>query len=159
LSPTQEEEKEYAALLFGTALHYGLEMLSHFEQQSIEDALTAVKNRYGLELGDQNIEAIKQRMESLVHHEDFRALIEGAKIRKEQSLSFEGEIKQVDLLLEFETECVIVDYKSSKKFAHKHHEQVTHYQKAIEGITGKRSRGVIIYLEEEQIELINLTVS
>jgi exodeoxyribonuclease V beta subunit len=158
-SVKEEEEKEYQALLFGTALHYGLEMLSHFAEESIEDAITAVKNRYGGELLPQNIQQIKARIARLIQHEGFQTLLTGAQIRKEQAISFEGELKQIDLLLAYEDGYVIVDYKSSKKFAHKHQEQVKLYQRAIESITGKQSQGVIVYLEEEQIELVNLTVS
>ena len=158
-SVKEEEEKEYQALLFGTALHYGLEMLNRFDEESIEDAITAVKNRYGGELLPQNIQQIQNRISTLIQHEGFQAMLRGAQIRKEQAISFEGELKQIDLLLAYEDGYVIVDYKSSKKFAHKHQEQVRLYQRAIESITGKQSQGVIVYLEEEQIELVNLTVS
>ena len=158
-SAKEEEEKEYEALLFGTALHYGLEMLNRFDEESIEDAITAVKNRYGGALLPQSIEQIRVRIERLIKHEGFQSLLAGAQIRKEQAISFEGELKQIDLLLAYETGYVIVDYKSSKKFAHKHQEQVRLYQRAIESITGKQSQGVIVYLEEETIELLNLTVS
>ncbi len=155
----EEEEKEYQAVLFGTALHYGLEMLNRFDEKSIEDAMTAVKNRYGGELLPQSIQQITERIKRLIQHEGFQALLIGAQIRKEQTISFEGELKQIDLLLAYEAGYVIVEYKSSKKFAHKHQEQVRHYQRAIDSITGKQSQGVIVYLEEETTEIISLTVS
>ena len=46
-----------------------------------------------------------------------------ASISKEQSLSFNGELKQIDLLLEYEDRCMVIDYKSSKKYAVKHQNQ------------------------------------
>ena len=46
----EEEEKDYEAILFGTALHYTLEMMSTFTKKGLEEAMTATKNRYGLQL-------------------------------------------------------------------------------------------------------------
>ena len=45
-----EEEKDYEAILFGTALHYALEMLGSFDTQSLDIAMTALQNRFGQEL-------------------------------------------------------------------------------------------------------------
>jgi len=58
------------------------------------------------------------------------------------------EIKQIDLLLEYE------DYKSSKKYSLKHQSQVGYYKKAIGGITSKRTEGMVVYLLKEGIEII-----
>ena len=83
-------------------------------------------------------------------------LLNGAKVSKEQSLSFEGELKQIDLLLEYDDHCLVVDYKSSKKYALKHQNQVGYYKKAIANITGKRTEGMIVYLLDEGIEAVSL---
>jgi exodeoxyribonuclease V beta subunit len=99
---------------------------------------------------------ITMRIKYLIEHKAFQEILGGAKIRKEQSLSFEGELKQIDLLLEYDDHCLVIDYKSSKKYALKHEKQVRYYQKAIEKITGKRTQGTIIYLLEEEIDIKNL---
>ena len=66
-------------------------------------------------------------------------------------MSFEGELKQIDLLLEYEDHNLVIDYKSSKKYAVKHQNQVGYYKKAIAKITAKRTEGMIIYLLEDEI--------
>jgi len=152
----EEEEKDYEAILFGTALHYGLEMLGSFTLEALPLAMMAVQNRYGNALSSQQLEEIAHRMRMLLDTPAFLALLEGATIRKEQSFAFEGALKQIDLLLEYETHHLIVEYKSSKKYAIKHQNQVGYYRKAIQKITGKESRGVVVYLLEDGIELLNL---
>ena len=156
LSDDEEEEKDYEAILFGTALHYTLEMLGTFDKESLDVAMLSLKNRYGQQLPDPSIEQIEMRIKHLIDHEAFQQILDGAKVRKEQSLSFEGELKQIDLLLEYEDHCLVIDYKSSKKYALKHEKQVRYYQKAIGDITGKRTEGRIIYLLEDEINIKSL---
>jgi exodeoxyribonuclease V beta subunit len=157
-TPTQdeEEEKDYEAILFGTALHYALEMLGSFDGDSLLSAMMAVKNRYGQQLTQEHLDEIEKRVMMLIEDEKFQTLLEGAKVRKEQSLSYEGALKQIDLLLEYEDYNVVIDYKSSKKYGIKHQNQVAYYQRAIADITGKRTEGMIIYLKNEGILLLNL---
>ena len=152
LSNEEEEEKDYEAILFGTALHYTLEMLGAFDEESLGSAMISLKNRYGQLLPDTSIEEIEDRIKNLIENKVFQQILDGAKVTKEQSLSFEGELKQIDLLLEYDDHSLVVDYKSSKKYALKHQNQVRYYQKAIHNITGKRTEGMIIYLLEEEIE-------
>ncbi len=148
-----EEEKDYEAILFGTALHYALEMLGGFDEVNVNIAMTALQNRYGQQLSGQSMEEIAKRVHALVLHSEFQALLVGAKVRKEQSLSFEGELKQIDLLLEYEAYNLVIDYKSSKKYALKHKKQVSFYSKAIEKITKKPTSATIIYLLEDEISI------
>jgi len=150
------EEKDYEAILFGTAIHYALEMLGSFDEESITIAMTALQNKYGQQLSQQSAEEIEKRVYALIHSADFLALLVGAKIRKEQSLSFEGELKQIDLLLEYDSHNLVIDYKSSKKYGIKHQNQVGYYKKAIADITGKRTEGMVIYLLNGEIDLLTL---
>ena len=152
----EEEEKDYEAILFGTALHYTLEMLGSFDEVNLRSAMISLQNRYGQQLTADSIRQIEQRVKNLIEHEAFLHILDQAKISKEQSLSFEGELKQIDLLLEYDDHCLVVDYKSSKKYALKHQNQVGYYKKAIAKITGKRTEAKIIYLLEEEIELVSL---
>ena len=152
----EEKEKDYAAILFGTALHYTLEIMGGFDVQSLKRALVSVQNRYGQLLESEGMAEIEKRVRVLIGNETFLALLNGAKVRKEQSLSFDGELKQIDLLLEYEDHVLVIDYKSSKKYALKHQNQVDHYKRAIEKITQKPTEGMIIYLLEEESEIINL---
>jgi exodeoxyribonuclease V beta subunit len=150
----EEGEKDYEAILFGTALHYTLEMLGTFDEVHLAHAMTALQNKYGQQLNKISMEQIRERVSRLIEHANFLRLLEGAKVRKEQSLSFEGEIKQIDLLLEYHDYNLVIDYKSSKKYALKHQQQVGYYKKAIANITGKHTQGAIVYLLEEGIEIV-----
>jgi len=153
---SEEDEKDYEAILFGTALHYALEMLGSFDEESLQVAMMAVQNRYGQQLLKERMDEVEKRVGLLIADVSFQALLQGAKIRKEQSLSYEGELKQIDLLLEYEEYNLVIDYKSSKKYGLKHQKQVGYYRKAIADITGKRTEGMIIYLTNEGISLLNL---
>ncbi len=152
----EAEEKDHAAILFGTALHYTLEMLGAFDEESIAAAMMALRYRYGQQLTAESIEDIEQRVTALIRNERFQQLLIDARQSKEQSLSFDGELKQIDLLLEYQDRCLVVDYKSSQKYRIKHQNQVARYQQAIREITGKPTEGMLIYLEKEEITLINL---
>lgn len=147
----EESEKDHEAILFGTALHYTLEMLSRFDEENLSKAMNAMQNRYGQVLTHIQIKEIRDRVLRLINDNDFNALLEGATLSKEQSLSFKGELKQIDLLLEYEERCMVIDYKSSKKFNIKHQNQVNFYKTAIENITSKPTIGAIVYLLEKEI--------
>lgn len=152
----ENEEKDYEAILFGTALHYALEMLGAFDAQSLALAMIALRNRYGKELKEESICEIEKRVQSLIGNAEFQELLRGATVRKEQSLSFEGQLKQIDLLLEYAQYNVVVEYKSSKKYSVKHIQQVGYYMKAIKKITGKSTDGIVVYLLDEGIEFKNI---
>jgi exodeoxyribonuclease V beta subunit len=152
----QEEEGDSDAIIFGTALHYTLEMMPSFSVMTLAETINQTQNRYGAELTPRQFEDIKNRIVSLIAHDRFKKLLIGAKISKEQSLSFEGEFKQIDLLLEYEKTCMVLDYKSSKKYGLKHQSQVRYYKKAIYNITGKYTRGIIVYLLEDGVELVEV---
>jgi len=152
----EEEEKDHEAILFGTALHYTLEMLGSFDEESLVFAMISLENRYGQQLYVESIKQIEQRITHLILSEEFQNILHGAKVNKEQSLSFEGELKQIDLLLEHDDHYVVIDYKSSEKYALKHQSQVGYYKKAIANITGKRTEGMIVYLLDDGVELSRL---
>jgi exodeoxyribonuclease V beta subunit len=152
----EEEEKDYDAILFGLALHYTLEMMSSFSIMGLAEAISATKNRYGLELDEHQLSDIKSRILSLLTHERFKKMLHQVTIKKEQSLAFEGQFKQIDLLLEYSKSCMVLEYKSSKKYHQKHQSQVSYYRKAIASITGKYTRGIIVYLLEEGVEFVEV---
>ena len=120
------------AVIFGDALHYGLEMLESFSTHYVEFAIQALYHKYGRLLGDEVMKNIERRISSLVSNEEFISLLNGASQYREQSLSFDNKIKQIDLLLEYEDRCIVVDYKSSPKEKDKHIKQVDEYCVAIE---------------------------
>jgi exodeoxyribonuclease V beta subunit len=155
-SEPDEEEKDRAAILFGTALHYALEMAGDFDEKGVQYAVTAVQNRYGQLLQKEALAQIEARVRRLIENPRFRKLLEGAQIRREQPLFFEGEMKQVDLILEYEDRMLVIDYKSSRKYHAAHQQQVRAYVNAVKKISKKPTEGMLIYLLEEEILLENL---
>jgi len=153
---TSNTEITNDAIVFGNALHYTLQMLLRFHHGSIDEAISAMYYKYGNILDESKVSDIKHRVEVLLSNEEFISLLKDAKIYKEQPLSFEGEIKQVDLLLEYEDKYIVVDYKSSMQDMMKHKRQVSHYKKAISDITQKPTSGVIVYMLEDEIKLVYL---
>jgi len=154
--PDEEEEKDYEAMLFGTALHYALEMISSFSMMGLADAMIATKNRYGQQLTPQRFEEIKMRLLELVTSDRFNKLLDAAIRSNEQSLSFNEELKQIDLLLEYDDHYTVVEYKSSKKYHQEHRKQVRSYKEAIESIKKKYTRGIIVYLLEDGVEFVEV---
>ncbi len=151
-----EEAHDVKAILFGTALHYALEMMGDFSLEAIDQAMESVKGRYGELLRSDALEDIRSRMMMLLQDSHFLSMLDGATLYKERAFSYQGEMKQVDLLLMYDTFNRVVDYKSSKKMVQKHRNQVQNYAQAIEKLTGKPTEGVIVYLEKEEISYINL---
>ncbi len=150
---SEDEDRDRQAMLFGSALHYALEMLESFDLKNLDNAMQAVKNRYAYQLSSEEIEDIRNRVANLISNREFQALLNGAILTKELSLVYDGEFKQVDLLLESDEHNLVIDYKSSQKFAYKHQSQVEHYKKAISKITGKQTEGMVVYLLEDSIEI------
>ncbi len=151
-----EEDINSSSIIFGTALHYTLEMMSEFRVENINKSIISTKNRYGLDLKEEEFEDIKARITNLILDKKFQNLLLDAKITKEQSLSFKGKFKQIDLLLEYKDSFLVVDYKSSKKSQSKHISQVRYYKNAISSITKNSTKGLIIYLLKDKIEFMEV---
>ncbi len=149
------EKSNFEAQNFGLGLHYMLEIIEEFDEKYIEEAYWAMKNRYELLLDDNLCCEIKKRVTTLINHQPFIKLTSG-KILKEQPISFNGELKQLDLLVEHKEYFVIIDYKSSKKRDSNHINQVLHYKSAIQKITDKDVLSYLCYIQEDEIELINI---
>jgi exodeoxyribonuclease V beta subunit len=155
-TPEEDEERDHEAILFGTALHYALEMLPEFTPEATAAALTAARNRYGHLLRPDQLDDIHTRITHLIEHAEFTALLEGATFRREQSIAWRGEFKQIDLLLEYPDRTVVIDYKSSEKYAGHHRAQVRHYVEAIGKILGKPAEGKVVYLLKDKVEMQNI---
>ena len=151
----EEGEHDHRAILFGTALHYTLEMMPDFTQEALEKALPATRNRYGAQLEPGELEAIERRIGRLLETEAFRTLCDGTRYR-EQPLTYGGELRYIDLLVEREGVWTVVDYKSSLQHGEAHRKQVGFYKKAVAEITKSPVRGCLCYLLEEGVTLVDL---
>ncbi|WP_457606875.1 RecB-like helicase [Nitratifractor sp.] len=159
--PDEEEGGEgpdYDAILFGTALHYCLEMMGEFDPLFLWEALDATTNRYGSLLRPVQLEQIRLRIEKLLDAQPFREMLRGARIFREQPFSYGGRLYQIDLLLEREEEFVVVDYKSSRKYEAKHREQVAGYLRGMRALGYAKVRGILLYLLEDGPEFVEVTL-
>jgi ATP-dependent exoDNAse (exonuclease V) beta subunit len=107
-------------------------------------------------LDEKSFKDIENRVKRLLDSQDFLGLVKDAKFYKEQPLSFNKELKQLDLLIEKERNYIVIDYKSSKEDMYKHKKQILEYKKAIKDITKKDTTGYICYLLEDRIEMVKV---
>lgn len=155
---SDDDEVAYApeAIHFGRALHYLLEMMTSFTQEGLSHARKGLLNRYGNVLSLDALRDVEKRVESLINDKQFQALLTSGRLLKEQPVMFEGERKQIDLLVEHEDRVVVIDYKSSESIQQEHCDQVHLYKKAMETIYEKRVEAWLFYLRKEGIEAKNL---
>jgi exodeoxyribonuclease V beta subunit len=156
LHQEQEEDENFDALNFGIALHYMLEMLGDFELSMIPQAYTAMINKYGALLCEQQRKDIVNRVENLLKQSEFLELIDG-ECFKEKGLKFQEELRYIDLLVQHSDGVwIVIDYKSSTQYQEKHKAQVRSYIKAIEDITKSTVKGYLCYLLSDTIELLRV---
>jgi exodeoxyribonuclease V beta subunit len=155
---TEDEEayeSDHNAIVFGLALHYTLEMMSGLDAASLHEALQATQNRYGAQLDATAMAAVRSRIEALVSDAAFISLCDG-KHYKEQPLTYKGELRYLDLLVEKADRWVIIDYKSSMAHSESHLKQVGFYKSAVAEITGTQVDGYLCYLLDGGPKLVEV---
>jgi exodeoxyribonuclease V beta subunit len=103
----------------------------------------------------EEIEDILKRVEMLISSKEFQKIADG-EIFKEQALSFNNNLRYIDLLIKYDNSWAVLDYKTSKLYADKHKAQVLYYVDAIKTITGNKVDGYICYLLKESIEIVKV---
>jgi ATP-dependent exoDNAse (exonuclease V) beta subunit len=149
-------DASFESIYFGLALHFTLEMMSGFNESELENSLIAAKNHYGKLLEEGAFISIKRRILNLINSEDFKKAMNGGVLYKEQPYMFEGKQRQIDILIEKESEIIIIDYKSSFAAKESNIKQVLEYKRAVESIRGKRVKSYLYYLHEKEVEIISL---
>ena len=153
----QEDNINLHAQYFGIATHYCLEMMSDFSTQSLEQSLLHTKSRYSIYLENNDFNKINKLCLNLINNNQFQAIIKNGTISKEQALTFNNELKILDLLIIKENEVIVCDYKTSINFNEEHKMQVLHYKKALKEIfPTKDIKGFIIYLKEDSTDIIKI---
>lgn len=155
LNAAKEDFEDHDAIQFGLAMHYTLEMMSDFAFDSIKPALYIAKNRFGALLDEKHFESIQKRIALLVNDPGFTELTQG-RIYKERAVSYNKELRYIDLLVEKDKEWIIIDYKSNITHTQSHLKQVNFYKKAVGEITAQKVRGYICYLLEDAIKLVEV---
>jgi exodeoxyribonuclease V beta subunit len=152
-SALKEATHDYAAVQFGLALHYTLEMMGEFSHESLKVSLESTRNRYGAFLQSSAMEEIEKRIGRLIDDERFGRLIQGDRY-KEQMIRHSGNLGVIDLLIRGENGWKIIDYKSGREEEAKHREQINRYAEAIRSMSNEEVEGYLCYLLEDRIEWV-----
>jgi len=156
LALESQDEEDLQAINFGIALHYTMEMMPEFTQESLRSAKDMMLNKYGFMLEDSEVEDIVQRVCRLVDSQEFIDLTNGVCYR-EKALRYKNNLRYLDLLVKKpDGSYNIVDYKSSMKYTEHHLKQVRYYVKAVKEITGKVVFGSICYLLEDEVKIVQV---
>jgi len=128
---------DYEAIYFGLALHYAFEMEDY----------DAVLNKYGVYT---DVKKAFELYESTKHLISFNG-----KKHKEIPFVYNNEEGIIDLMIENESEIVIVDYKSSKPEDERGYiKQVENYIKAVQAIKNKKTTGYLLYANEKKLRKV-----
>jgi len=159
LTSNKNEEKttNIKAKYFGLATHYCLEMMLEFNIKSLDFSIKLVKSKYNSYLLNSDFNNIYNRVLMLINNSEFKAIIKDSKYTKEQSIIYNKEIKIIDLLIQKNSEYIIVDYKTSKEKNDSHIKQVNLYKKAIKDIVKENTvKSYLVYLKEDNIDILEV---
>ncbi|WP_024789304.1 PD-(D/E)XK nuclease family protein [Lebetimonas sp. JH292] len=137
LKVDEEEYKpnDYEAIYLGNAIHYSFEC----------DDIEAVNNIYG-DFCD--INEVKN------FYKKSKPQLEDGK--KEIPFIYEKQLGRIDLLIEKKDGYVIIDYKSTKpKDESGYLNQVRHYMEVVEKLTGKKAKGYLFYVDEQEFREVD----
>lgn len=153
----EETKEDLKAINFGLALHYMLEMLDSFSEDSIESASHMMINKYGFILEQSEIQDIVHRAKLLVTSVEFQSLVCG-EVYKEKAIRYKNNLRYIDVLVKSDqgTSWNVIDYKSSLSFSEHHLKQVRYYNKAVNAITGEKVNGYLCYLLSNEVKLVEV---
>ncbi len=155
LKKSDEGDENFAKINFGVALHYMLESLAIFSYEAIDDAKAMMQNRYAHLLSNSELKDLLKRVTMLLANGEFLEIVRG-EIFKEKLIYADGEVKIIDLLIKKGDDYIVLDYKSSELFAHKHIEQVAKYMSILRGFGLNVKSGYICYLLEDEVKIFKL---
>jgi len=154
LQAEKVEDESSDAIEYGLAMHYMLEMLYDFNVQYLQSAYQAMHNRFASKLDALSCESILKRVTMLLRNQEFLALIADGVVHKEQGITFEGELRYLDVYVQKDKGSdVIIDYKSSQTFQSKHYKQVGFYKYALEQMQAKSVDAYLVYLLDNEIKI------
>ncbi len=146
----EAEDFDFGAVDTGLALHYALEMLQAFDPGDIDNAMTAVKNRFVLP--ENVLEKVRSMVMRLVGDTAFGELIRG-ELYKERSFILDGEMGVIDLYVIDGDTIRIIDYKTGSRRAG-YEEQILRYKTALERLyPEKKIQGYLCYIDEAAVRI------
>lgn len=153
--PKQEKMPSSAKsdeIYFGKAFHYFMQHYNFKEEST--NLCQIIRQKFHHFLDENAFNELFARIETLLLNAEFKELYKGKKLFKEQNLSFNGELKQLDLLCLDENEAVVIDYKTGISDEEGHKKQVSLYKKAVENILQKpKTRAFIVYCLKDSVRI------
>ena len=140
---------------FGNAFHYFMQHLN-FDGANFSALCKRAKSEFRHFLSEQKFDELFKRAQNLLENDEFLELLKGKTLYKERNLSFEGELKQLDLLCVDENEAIVVDYKTGSSDRAGNEAQVSLYKRAVEQILGLKTRAFVVYCLNLGVELCEI---
>ncbi|TQR32475.1 RecB-like helicase [Campylobacter sp. MIT 99-7217] len=154
---SNKEQTRSKEIFFGEAFHFLMQHIDIKEGQNLNLIYEQMAKKYRHFLDEQALTSIFKRAKALLFNEDFQKLIKNKELFKEQSLSFEGQIKQLDLLCVGNKEVFVIDYKTGQSFEDEHIKQLSFYKRAITHILKKdTTRAFLFYCLEDEIKILEV---
>ena len=144
------EDFDFEAVDMGSAFHYALEMIGAFDPAFLEDAMTAVANRFVLET--ERYVQIEAMVRTLLADGGFQKLVQG-EIYKERPFIQNGEVGVIDLYAVDGDVVRVVDYKTGSARSG-YREQVQRYMDALRPhYPDKRIEGYLCYVCPDRVTI------
>lgn len=151
-SINNDEIGDLNAVYFGLAFHFLLEMCAKFNKDEILAQTHAMKNKFAKFLSKVGLDDVVSRAISLCENKQFNDIIKDCIVKKEQTICYNDEIKQLDLLCIKQNEMIVVDYKSAIGDSDRYVKQVNGYMKILKNIYPEfKISGVIFYALKDEI--------
>jgi len=160
-TPVEERDEEYETLSienyrarrFGAAFHFAMEVTASFDAAAVDDAMTRVRQMYGAELEEAELDSIRARMERLLSDELFLSLTSGARIEREVTFIRDGRSYVADFVAEGRDEVTVIDFKTQYEddLIERYERQVKRYCALAREVYGRPCRGYICFVLEDEI--------
>ena len=124
-----------------------------FELESFYRALPFVYQKFGAILTQEQLRSLEKRIQMLLANPFFIVLTQNKQIQKEAAITYDGNIKIIDLLIVENDCCRVFDYKTTSQKHRSHAMQVADYKNSITHVMQKRTHGYLVYLFETHVEL------
>lgn len=160
LQKEAEQNANFKSKIFGTAMHFMLEMMSEFSQNSFENAKISLNNHFWALLDEISLKDISSRVQNLLNCAEFLDLIANFDLFREQDFIYKKTLKRLDLFginLQ-KNEILIIDYKSSQNFIGENFAQVAEYAADLVEIYPKfKINAYLVFLLNSGVKITKVT--
>lgn len=149
-------DDDFIETSFGIATHLALQNMNYYNISSIDDGIMVAKSKHFFNLSSDRFIDLKNRLITLCNNEQFKSIIDSSvNLYKELPIAYMQNIYYIDLLVEYNDSFCVIDYKTgdNSRFKEKNSKQVALYCEAVNNITNKRCKGLLIYILKNGIKI------